>query len=512
MFRLGHVEFPAVSVPDALYAIPCMGNPGVKEKPNDVYKGNLATFKEYRGKGGLIGFALDPRTGHECGDSRYLAIPFLDACMACGCRTRAARTRPSSRWTRASAGWRRCWAIRPCRRPSTKGDPKEAVWLPNEAVAKAWMEYVKTGAVGDTTPPPAPFDVKATAKGDRGTEITWSAEADFESGIGQFIVLRDGKELAKVPEKPVGRFGRPLFQGMTYHDTPDQPLREMRYLDASAKAGEKHAYAVITVNSVGLKSAPSAAATTSQGDMVLWYRQPAEKWLEAMPMGNGLMGAMVFGGTQKERIALNESSFWSGRPHDYDDPEAIKYFPQIRDLVFAGKFQEAEKMADAHFCGVPEAQQAYQPLGDLLLSFDGVEKIEDYRRELDMETGVAKITLSRRRRWRFTREVFRLLPGPRDGRPHHRRQARPRLGPSAVQEPLPGHGDRQAGQTGHGGMLERPDGQGLADRAGRGQGGAFQAALAATAEGGRSAGHRRQPPHQGGQRRHARSSPPPPAS
>ena len=62
-------------------------------------------------------------------------------------------------------------------------------------------------------------------------------------------------------------------------------------------------------------------------DMVLWYRQPAQKWLEASPLGNGFMGAMVFGGIQQERIALNESSFWSGRPHDYDDPEAFKYFP-----------------------------------------------------------------------------------------------------------------------------------------------------------------------------------------
>jgi len=95
--------------------------------------------------------------------------------------------------------------------------------------------------------------------------------------------------------------------------------------------------------------------------MVLWYRQPAEKWLEAIPMGNGMIGAMVFGGIQRERIALNESSFWSGRPHDYDNPEALKYFPQIRDLVFAGKFQEAEKMADEHFYGVPAAQQAFQP-------------------------------------------------------------------------------------------------------------------------------------------------------
>src|SRR5208337_1965898 len=130
---------------------------------------------------------------------------------------------------------------------------------------------------------------------------------------------------------------------------------------------------------------PENSSAKPKGDMTLWYRQPAEKWLEAMPMGNGLMGAMVFGGTQKERIALNESSFWSGRPHDYDDPQAIHYFPQIRDLVFAGKFQEAEKMADEHFFGLPKAQQAYQPLGDLLLSFEGIEKTDAYRRELDME-------------------------------------------------------------------------------------------------------------------------------
>jgi alpha-L-fucosidase 2 len=143
--------------------------------------------------------------------------------------------------------------------------------------------------------------------------------------------------------------------------------------------------------------------------MVLWYRQPGVQWLDAMPIGNGIMGAMVFGSVPQERIALNESSFWSGRPHDYDDPNAGKYFAQIRDLVFAGRFQEAEKLVDAHFYGRPSGQQAYQPLGDLLLSFDGTQAVEDYRRELDMETGVAKV------RYRvgdtvFTREVFLSYP------------------------------------------------------------------------------------------------------
>jgi alpha-L-fucosidase 2 len=146
-----------------------------------------------------------------------------------------------------------------------------------------------------------------------------------------------------------------------------------------------------------------------QRDMLEWYRQPAQAWMDAMPLGNGLMGAMVFGGVQKERIALNESSFWSGRPHDYDDPQAGKYFAQIRDLVFAGKFQEAEKMADDHFWGIPKAQQAYQPLGDLQLAFDGVENVTDYRRELDMESGVAKVTF-RAGDATFTREVFISYP------------------------------------------------------------------------------------------------------
>ena len=143
--------------------------------------------------------------------------------------------------------------------------------------------------------------------------------------------------------------------------------------------------------------------------MVLWYRQPGVQWLDAMPIGNGIMGAMVFGGVPQERIALNESSFWSGRPHDYDDPNAGRFFAQIRDLVFAGRFQDAEKMADTHFYGVPAAQQAYQPLGDLLLSFDGVQAVEDYRRELDMETGVAKVCY-RVGDAVFTREVFLSYP------------------------------------------------------------------------------------------------------
>jgi hypothetical protein len=145
-----------------------------------------------------------------------------------------------------------------------KGNPREAVWLLNAAVAHAWMEYVKNGTVGDSTPPPAPFDLKVVAKPDQGNEITWDAEADFESGIGGFIILRDGRGLARLPTAPQDQvYGgpRPLFQGISFHDTPEAPIPEMRYLDTSSHAGEKHTYTVITLNSAGVPSEPSAPAT-----------------------------------------------------------------------------------------------------------------------------------------------------------------------------------------------------------------------------------------------------------
>ena len=270
---LSHPEFTRPDVPAALYKIPMMTNPGVKEKsktpPPDPdtrtegekmkgpWLGNIATFKEYRAHGGLIGFAPDPRTGHECGDSRYFAISFLNACLAARLPDKGSKDQTLKPMDTSKAWLAPLFGEEAVPVSEFKGNRDEAVWLPNKAVAKSWMEYVKVGAPSDTTPPPLPFNVKAISKTDQGTEITWSAEADFESGIQQFIVLRDGQELAKVPEKPIGKFGRPLFQSMTYHDTPSQPMPEMRYVDSTAKAGEKHHYSVITVNSVGLKSAPS---------------------------------------------------------------------------------------------------------------------------------------------------------------------------------------------------------------------------------------------------------------
>jgi alpha-L-fucosidase 2 len=155
------------------------------------------------------------------------------------------------------------------------------------------------------------------------------------------------------------------------------------------------------------ESAQPGPEQTTQ-NMVLWYRQPGTTWQQGMPLGNGMIGAMVFGGVPQERIALNESTFWSGRPHNYDDPDAFKYFPQIRDLIFAEKFQEAEKLADEHFRGIPYAQEAFQPIGDLVLDF-AEGNVSDYRRELDMETGIAKVSY-RQGDVVITRETFVSWP------------------------------------------------------------------------------------------------------
>lgn len=247
-------------VASAVYAIPVMCNPGAKENGDKrfsgAWTGTLAMFKAYRSRGALIGFAPDPRTSHECGDSRYLAIPFFDACLSMRLpepgKSGLRPMDPKAAWLAELLSE----TAQPAATYSAKAE--EAVWLPNERVAKAWMEYVKTGAVGDDSPPPPATNVRCSMINGKAV-ITWEAIADFESGIRAFIIVRDGKELGQVPEKPVGRFGRPLFQTMSFHDTPEPNLPAMRFEDSGA-AEEAHEYRVIVVNGTGQRSEPSAPA------------------------------------------------------------------------------------------------------------------------------------------------------------------------------------------------------------------------------------------------------------
>ena len=258
------VEFSQPTIPQAVYRIPIMCNAGVKEKDKSPWIGTLATFQEYRSKGAPIGFAPDPRTGHECGDSRYLAIPFLDACMAMRLPDKGSKSQKLKPIDMKKAWFASLDDNHPLPASKYRGVLNEAIWLPNEVVAKYWEEYVKTGAVKDNTPPPPPFDLQILSINGQSNELTWNADADFESGIRCFIVLRDGKKIAQIPESPFGKYGRPLFQSMSHGDTPTQPMHEMRYIDNSPDVGKNHKYAIISVNSLGLKSKPLVCSFTNK--------------------------------------------------------------------------------------------------------------------------------------------------------------------------------------------------------------------------------------------------------
>ena len=127
-------------------------------------------------------------------------------------------------------------------------------------------------------------------------------------------------------------------------------------------------------------------------DLRLWYTKPATQWLEALPIGNGRVGAMVYGGPAEERLQFNEDSVWKGKPHNYAHEGAFEVLPELRRLLNEGKQKEAEALAMKKFMSVPLRQMAYQPFGDLLLSFPGHEKATDYRRELDLDTGLVRVT------------------------------------------------------------------------------------------------------------------------
>lgn len=144
----------------------------------------------------------------------------------------------------------------------------------------------------------------------------------------------------------------------------------------------------------------------------LWYRRPANivrGWNEALPLGNGRLGAMVFGGIESERIQLNEDSVWYGGPRDRNNPLALEHLPQIRELIRQGRIGEAEKLASVTMGAIPECQRPYQPLGDIFLQFYGQGGAADYRRDLDLDRATAGVSY-RVGDTRFTREIFISAP------------------------------------------------------------------------------------------------------
>ncbi len=157
---------------------------------------------------------------------------------------------------------------------------------------------------------------------------------------------------------------------------------------------------------LGLALSPGLApAQTSSATPLLWYRQPARIWNDALPVGNGRLGAMVFGGAADEHLQLNEETLWSGGPYDPVVKGAFKALPEIRRLLFAGDIPRAHDLFGRTMMGVPYEQMKYQPLGDLLLHFPGHERATNYRRELDLDEAIARVSYMVDG-VTFTREVF----------------------------------------------------------------------------------------------------------
>ena len=142
---------------------------------------------------------------------------------------------------------------------------------------------------------------------------------------------------------------------------------------------------------LALAALAAAPASFAEGPLTLWYKHPANLWVEALPVGNGRLGAMVFGKPAHERIQFNEQTVWTGEPHDYSHAGAWHSLNTIRDLLWAGKQKEAEDLAMQEFMSVPIRQKAYQAFGDLLLDYPGIpeDQVTAYRRELDLDTGIA---------------------------------------------------------------------------------------------------------------------------
>jgi pimeloyl-ACP methyl ester carboxylesterase len=242
------------ALPKAALRVPMMCNPGTKEGVTvkdgrfaKVWPANEKFIKTVRARGGLLGVAVDPLSAHECGNQRYLAIPWLDACL-----TARLPKKPGQPLIPMPVGG--AWLAPLLGKTAVpaaafQGDKSNAVWLPSAAIARAWMHYIRDTKIPDRTPPPAPTDLKLN-----GNVLTWNAEADLESGLAHFIIQRDGKTIATVPETPKNRFGRPIFQGLQYSDTPAAPLVPMSFKDTNAKPSARSNYRVIAVNTAGLRS------------------------------------------------------------------------------------------------------------------------------------------------------------------------------------------------------------------------------------------------------------------
>jgi len=151
--------------------------------------------------------------------------------------------------------------------------------------------------------------------------------------------------------------------------------------------------AVAALTLAAALTAPAPGAPPPSEPLSVWYARPAREWEEALPVGNGRLGAMVFGDPGVERLQFNQDTLWQGEPRSYARDGAHKFLEPIRQLLWAGKQKEAEAVAMQEFMSVPLRQMAYQAFADLLLLFPGLEisAVRHYRRDLNLDTAIAAV-------------------------------------------------------------------------------------------------------------------------
>jgi alpha-L-fucosidase 2 len=145
--------------------------------------------------------------------------------------------------------------------------------------------------------------------------------------------------------------------------------------------------------------ANDCSSSESPGTVVLWYNKPASEWTEALPIGNGRLGGMIFGNPSVERLQLNEESLWGGSKVPDNNPGALSHLSEIRRLIIDGDIPKAFDLSEKYIAGIPGKLRSYQALGDLYFRFvDTIGAIAEYRRELNLETGIARVSYTRNKK------------------------------------------------------------------------------------------------------------------
>ncbi|MGN1263376.1 MAG: glycoside hydrolase N-terminal domain-containing protein, partial [Prevotella sp.] len=152
----------------------------------------------------------------------------------------------------------------------------------------------------------------------------------------------------------------------------------------------------------------TALHAENDDNLKLWYSRPATSWTEALPVGNSHMGAMVFGGTARETLQLNEETFWAGGPYSNNSAKALEALPEVRRLIFENKGKEAEKLINETFM-TPQNGMRFLTLGNVFINFDGHNKTTAYHRELNIGNAIATTTY-KSNGVRYKRTTFASMP------------------------------------------------------------------------------------------------------